>query len=237
MNDSETTVCEYLKSLRIGSVRYEPDGNVPPDFLVDGRVAVEARRLNEHEEVNGIPRGLEVTAKPLHRAMVKALRASGPPDGHRSWYVHYTVRRPLPTWKDLAKSLGNVVQEFRERLDDPPAELRVGRAIRLRFLPAGRTYDTLLVLGGSADHDSGGFVVAELLRNLKICIAEKNRKVAPVRHKYGEWWLALEDRVAYGALDRGDVREVREALGHVPGFVKVLLVSPIDPTRGIDILA
>ncbi len=85
MNDSETTVCEYLKSLRIGSVRYEPDGNVPPDFLVDGRVAVEARRLNEHEEVNGIPRGLEVTAKPLHRAMVKALRASGPPDGHRSW--------------------------------------------------------------------------------------------------------------------------------------------------------
>jgi len=45
MNDSERAISEYLDSLRIGGVQYEPDGNVPPDFLVDGRIAVEARRL------------------------------------------------------------------------------------------------------------------------------------------------------------------------------------------------
>ena len=33
MNDSEKSVYEYLRSRRSGTVIYEPDGNVPSDFL------------------------------------------------------------------------------------------------------------------------------------------------------------------------------------------------------------
>jgi hypothetical protein len=36
MDDSERTVFEYLEGLQIGRVQYEPDGNVPPDFLIGG---------------------------------------------------------------------------------------------------------------------------------------------------------------------------------------------------------
>ena len=32
MNDSEKSVYEYLTSLGLGAVVYEPDGKVPPDF-------------------------------------------------------------------------------------------------------------------------------------------------------------------------------------------------------------
>lgn len=235
MNDSERTVCRFLESLGLGLVEHEPDGKNPPDFLVAGRIAVEARRLNENEEVDGIHRGLEVTAKPLHRAVVKALAQSGSPPGAHSWFVHYTVRRPLPSWKETERLLCDGIRQFRARLDNPPSELRLGRALRLNFHRASRRHDKLLLLGGSSDHDAGGFLVAELSRNLRICIGEKVRKVNRVRHKYGEWWLAFDDRIGYGALDGNDADQLRAALGPVSGFHKVILVNPLDPTRALHL--
>jgi hypothetical protein len=105
MNDSERTDGSFLESLGLGPVKHEPDGKNPPDFLVTGRIAVEARRLNENEEVDGVHRGLEVTANPLYHAVVKALARSGPPPGAHSWFVHYTVRRPLPSWMETERLL------------------------------------------------------------------------------------------------------------------------------------
>ncbi len=235
MNDSERTVHQYLASLQIGPVAYEPDGNVPPDFLLDGRIAVEARRLNQNEEFKGTYRGLETTSKPLHSLVVKALAESGPPPGLHSWFVLYTVWRPLPPWKELEAMLRAALREFRERLDDPPAEMRVHRSLRLSFFRASSRHDTLLVLGGSTDRDSGGFVVAELVRNLQWCIAEKTKKVAAFRHKYVEWWLVFEDQIAYGALDDDDVAQLRAALSVPHEFAKVLLVNPLAPARAVQI--
>jgi hypothetical protein len=235
MDSCERTIHEYLESLRIGNVRYEPDGNVPPDFGIDRRIAVEARRLNEHEEVEGGYRGLEITAKPLHAAVVKALGNSGPPIDCRSWFVQYSVRRPLPSWKEVEKSLRDGVREFRQRVADPPRELKLGGFMRLRFHNASQPHPTLLILGGSSDHDAGGFVVAELCRNLEICIPEKSRKVAAYLERYPEWWLAFEDRISYGQLDSDDVDQLRQALGPVALFAKVILVNPLQPTAGIAV--
>jgi hypothetical protein len=53
MNRDETLVDKYLRSLGLGEVVYEPDGKVPPVFLVGRRIAVEARR-----HCVGIGRGL-----------------------------------------------------------------------------------------------------------------------------------------------------------------------------------
>jgi hypothetical protein len=235
MNDSERTICEYLKGLRIGHVQYEPDGNVTPDFLIGGRVAVEARRMNEHEEIDGGYRGLEVTAKPLHAAVVKGLEQSGPPVDLRSWFVHFSVRRPLPPWKDVEKALRSAVVEFRNRATEPPAEMTLGKFMRLRFQPASRPHPIMMLLGSWSDHDAGGFVVAELMRNLQICIPEKQRKIAPFQKRYSEWWLALEDRIAYGHLDRDDVRELRRALSPMTVFAKVILVNPLEPSNAVEI--
>ena len=79
MNESEKSVYEYLTSQGLGAVVYEPDGKVPPDFLVSGRIAVEVRRLNQNEETADGHRGLEETSKPLHALVCKALADVGPP--------------------------------------------------------------------------------------------------------------------------------------------------------------
>lgn len=234
MNDSERTVSEFLKSLRIGSVVFEPDGNFPPDFVVDGRIAVEARRLNENELVCGVHRGLEETAKPLHK-VVNALALSGPAGSHGSWFVHYSVRRPLPPWKTVKRLLHDAVRQFRDQIPNLPTEIPLGQFLKLEFHRASNAHDALLLLGGSSDYDQGGFLVAEVSRNLLLCIAEKTRKLQRVKNNYAEWWLVFEDRISYGFLDAVDIATIRAAVGQVDGFARVVLVNPLEPTQGLEV--
>ena len=71
MDDSEKLVEEFLIDRGFSNVIYEPDGKVPPDFLVNGRIAVEVRRLNQNEEMDEGYRGLEEVAIPLKVALRK----------------------------------------------------------------------------------------------------------------------------------------------------------------------
>ncbi len=59
MDTSERIVWEYLLHRGFRDVVYEPEGKVPPDFLVDNRVAVEVRRLNQNEDT-------PVGERPIH---------------------------------------------------------------------------------------------------------------------------------------------------------------------------
>ena len=233
MRRSERVICEHLLALRIGAVVFEPDGQVPPDFLVDGRIAVEARRLNQHEMVGTSHRGLEVTSIPLQSTVRKILREYGPAAGRDSWFVFYTFRRRLPPWKEVERLLRRGLREFVAELHDPPENVQVTSRLRLRFAKAGNRHNDLFVLGGYSDHDAGGFVVADVIENVRLCIAEKQRKVEPYRHRYSEWWLALEDLIAYAHIDADDVNQVRAHLQVQHDFAKVILVDPLDPTRTV----
>ena len=63
-----------------------------------------------------------------------------------------------------------------------------------------------------------------------ICIKEKTRKVAPVRHRYPAWWLLLVDYIGYGADPEDEVR-LRELLQGDHGWDRVILVNLHQPTR------
>ena len=71
MNRDESIAETFLKSLGLGTVTYEPDGNISPDFLLDSRIAIEVRRLNENVNVGGQVRGLESE----HISVGKVIRA------------------------------------------------------------------------------------------------------------------------------------------------------------------
>ena len=59
MKISERLVDDFLAYRGYRDVVYEPDGEVPPDFLLDGRIAVEARRLNQNYKTGAHTQGLE----------------------------------------------------------------------------------------------------------------------------------------------------------------------------------
>jgi hypothetical protein len=235
MNDSEKSVYEYLTSQGLGTVVFQPDGQRPLDFLVDGRIAVEARRLNQNEETATGYRGLEELSEPLNERVEKALAAMGPPVDGVSWWVRYTYRRPLPPRRKLDALLRRALREVRDQPDLRDQELRVTNNMRLRFIRAGAMHPNRFVLGASSDRDSGGFVVSEMARNLRICIAEKDVKVSKVRHRYSEWWLAFEDRIGYGLLDEQDRRQLRALVRFDDRWSKIILVNPLKPSTGFEL--
>lgn len=105
MDHSERIASEYLSSRGFRDIVYEPDGNVSPDFLINGCIAVEVRRLNQNEETADGWRGLEETAIPLQAKISRLLGDLGSSDGGDSWYVAYSFRRPLLPWPELADAL------------------------------------------------------------------------------------------------------------------------------------
>jgi hypothetical protein len=67
---------------------------------------------------------------------------------------------------------------------------------------------------------------------MMICIEEKTRKVARVRSRYPEWWLALVDTIGYGHHDDSERADLRRLIQVNDEWDKIILVSPLDPTQG-----
>ena len=59
----------YLRHCGYEDIVYEPDGKVPPDFLVNRRIAVEVRRLNQNFKHEGRIEGLEQVSIRLQMGM------------------------------------------------------------------------------------------------------------------------------------------------------------------------
>ncbi len=66
MNKDEKEVENYLKTLNPISLQFEPEGkDTTPDFLLDNKIAIEARRLNKNYFNGDIVHGQESLEKPI----------------------------------------------------------------------------------------------------------------------------------------------------------------------------
>jgi hypothetical protein len=234
MDRSERIVSEYLSYRGFRDVVHEPDGNVPADFLLNGCIAVEVRRLNQNEDTPDGPRGLEEAAIPLQAKVSRLLRTLGSSEGGESWYMVYTFRRPLPPWDELANALRFELGLFRCDSEHQPTTRNIAQGFRVRLLRAGRPYPDFFVVGEYTEGDSGGFVLSELERNIRICVAEKTQKISRVRERYPHWWLVLVDHVAYELSD-SDREQLRQLLQMDHSCDKIILVSSLDATQGYEL--
>ena len=236
MDAAEATAEQYLKHIGFKTVVYEPDGNIPPDFLCDQRVAVEVRRLNQLETTTtGDPRGLEETAIPLLARLRRTLLDSGPPKNHsHSWFVFFRFARPIPEWKKIGPKISAYLSSFRDGAT-ADRKMRFDKNFEVEVAAASKLINSqCFVLGGYSDRNSGGWLLAEMQSSLAICIPEKTLKISKVRHRYPEWWLVLVDHVGYG-LDEFDRELFRDQVKAEHTWDKVVLIDPRDGTRAFEI--
>jgi hypothetical protein len=177
MNIDEEIVKRFLEN-KFQKVVYEPDGNFPPDFLVDDLIAVEVRRLNQNYEYeNGKAKGLEEEWIPLWQKFEKLLLNHGKPITGKSWYIGMDFTRPVEKWEKLAPKIKSILKTIEI---DQPREVRlycVTENFTIDAIPSSKIYDTTFRMGASSDGDSGGFVLHELEKNLLLIIAEKTEKI------------------------------------------------------------
>ena len=237
MDASERLAQLYLESLKIGRVDYEPDGNIPPDFLVDGRIAVEVRRLNQnHETPEGTYESLEQVWIPLWQRLQKHLPSLGPSRNEECWYVCIDFSRPLEEWKALGPLIDAALLSFMTSPYRQQSTLQITPNFAVDLLKSGKDHGSFFVLGASSDNDAGGWVMGEVARNLQLCIDEKERKIAPHRAKYGTWWLVLTDHIDYSMEpeDRATFRaEIMPTIRHT--FDKIVLIDPRDHRRSFEV--
>jgi hypothetical protein len=94
MNAKEHRAGNYLQGLGIGSVRFEPDGNIPPDFSVGSSTGVKVRRLNQNYFGEDDPKGLEELSISLWRILEKGASGFGNRFSAKSYWIFAEYRRP-----------------------------------------------------------------------------------------------------------------------------------------------
>ncbi len=234
MDASEKLVAKFLAHRGFTDVVYEPDGNVPPDFLVDGRIAVEVRRLNQNYDTGTSTQGLEEVAIPLWQKVRKLALSLGPPTQGVSWFVYFRFGRPVEPWKKLEPKLRAKLKGFINGATHVNTSLALGNGFKLQISRASNPHLTFYVMAGRSDRESGGWLIAEIEKNLRICISEKTAKIAKVRSKYPEWWLVLVDHIGYG-LDDFDRTQFQDQVSILHDWKKIILLDPHDHARAFEI--
>lgn len=108
------------------------------------------------------------------------------------------------------------------------------QGFELDVFRASKPHATIFVMGGYSDQESGGWLLSEMETNIRHGASEKSRKVAKVRHKYGQWWLPLVDNIGYG-LDNFDRKMFRDQVSIEHDWDKIILIDPHEPTRSFEI--
>jgi hypothetical protein len=234
MDTCEELAQGHLFNLGFSDVIFEPDGSCPPDFLVDGRIAVEVRRLNRNEQMESGLRGVEVDHIATVKRFCKLLAELGPPRAGVSWFVGYKHQTPIPQWDRIKKKLRRRLVDFRDNEDEQRLRsIPIADGFEIEILhKASKPHATFFVFGGSNDSGAGEFVVPEIERNVRLCITEKTGTCAECRHKYPEWWLILVDWISFGgAVSDQDLG----CLDIDHDFDKVILLNPLDTKIAFEI--
>src|SRR5688572_23448856 len=220
MNRDEQLAYDYLIGLGLGEPVYEPDGEVPPDFLLAGTKAVEVRRLSQHTVHDGEVRSLEQDAIPLRQRFQNLLAEFEPRDG-RTWFALYNYRRPLPDWPSLRQLLRATLAAFLRDPMDQTLRLQITDRFTITLHQSTDFLGSAFVYGGHTDFDQGGWVVSEIIENLGVYVPEKTATIAPHRSKYPTWWLLFVDYI--GTPDEKD--EVRRYCKRPPEWDRIIVLN------------
>jgi hypothetical protein len=232
-DESELIAQQFLLHSGHCSVDYEPCGrDTAPDFLVDGQIAVEVRRLNQNfVSRDGLVEGVEQQWRNIWNKLgTLAISFKTPIEGE-SWFLFINhFRRPVADWNILKPRIRYELTNFMNQPVRSACTIRLNRNFAISLHPAGRLFPTFFVLGAGHDFDAGGWVVAEMMENIHLCIREKAGLID--RSKYNEWWLILIDRTGLG-FSKDDHDSLLELMSQEYAFDRIMLINPRDHTHAL----
>jgi hypothetical protein len=229
----EQVAIEYFQSKGYSDIIHEPDGNVPPDLVIDGFIAIEVRRLNQFKRMNGLNlplEDLEYSLMPRVRKLMESVTC----EYSHTTYVSIDYKRPLKVDKILMDDIEKLLHLHIKSLD-LKMHYQVRNNLRVRFWPTKKNYGRPYVWASSSDGDGGGFVVANILESLNIIIKEKQRKILPYKSKYDVWWLAVNDKIGFG-IDDIDLDQLNSAFNIKTFFERIIFISPFDSLKGMELI-
>lgn len=186
MNRDEKTVNKYLTVNGFSQIEFEPFGKgTIPDFIVNGSVAVEARRLNQQRLTGSKLRGLEEDSFPIRRLVQQILEEKGPPTDGRSWLVSYHIERTGKQVKnkEIKSELLALLSSVEDGVTDHRVVMRIPSGLEITLSPTPCSDQKKFELAVISDWDEGGNVISKLVENIEYCISEKSEKIRKAKEK------------------------------------------------------
>ncbi len=226
-NDDEVIAQKWLKAQGYGDIRKQC--NNPPDFVVDGKLAVEVTRLNQR--INGgsdnHSKGEEEVRIPLTDQIKKTIEQLGSPGNEgRSWNIdcEYDFSVRLPNRRTVKTQISDALEPLLKPYDDS-----VIKGMWARHFDSSRHaeqsldeigYPHLCLECGicldltevphspekffvSNVSDGKGIIVADEMKiSAQNIIREKSKKIREQKKigAYESWWLILVDHVCLAPM-------------------------------------
>ena len=236
MNSEESIAEKHFLSQGFQSIDFEPDGNIPPDFVLDKKIAVEVRRLNQNKVIEGKAIGTETLQNKFWQKLKSLVlrlnnRFKDLPN-NQSIVLSFSFSRPLTLNKQSIREIENLILENYQ--NDNFEVAKHSKNLEIRFYKTEYKPDEPFIMGGYSDRDTGGFVVSNIYKNLRLVIEEKEKKVQKYRDRYETWWLVLIDRID-GRLEEIDIKQLSN-LPHIETyFEKVIMLTGRNQDIRVDI--
>lgn len=224
----EKIVEKCLRNQGFEKIKYEPDGNIPPDFVLNDKIAIEVRRLNQNYLKNGEINGLENENFQVRDIINRLIDKISDTNFDTSAFLTYSIKRPLPENKIIKQELKKILTHYKEDMSNYK-EFTIEKNFHIELFPCEKQEQQFEIMF-SSDTDAGGFVLYEIYKNIKLVVAEKECKIKKFKNNYDEWWLALVDCIGYG-LSESEINQLNQMPKFSSVFSRILMVSPIDDLK------
>ncbi|MBY0475899.1 MAG: hypothetical protein K2Q13_12750 [Nitrosomonas sp.] len=232
MNRDESVAKNYLEKY-YDNVKFEPDGNIPPDFLIENSIGVEVRRLNQqHYYANGETEGLEETAIPLCNKVKKVLSNYDAEAGGNNFWVGLCYERDKGKLDVSEKKIKEAIDAFHSQNEAIPYKYKIGENVLLEFIAKGSVTTHRYELGSEIDLDSGGWIANVCSDAIRHCIEEKEIKIMPYIARYDRWWLLLVDHMSYTKSE--DQVDIVKCITKPSCFERIIIVNYDGTSKPID---
>ncbi len=234
MKREEAIAKAYLKSLGFNDILFEPDGNIPPDFLINGKIAVEVRRLNQHFFAKNKVTGLEEQRIPLFNLINSTLKEfDSQYEGHSYW-VSISFHRPIGKGNLNKKAITKALSNFLREPFLLPYDIKVTESIFFHLRSREASEGEVFRFAIGMDRESGGFVLYKFRTNFDYCVQEKSAKIKNYYDKYPSWWLVLVDTIAYG-FDEEEKQEIKSMVSVDSMWDKVIVLEAMQGKNILEI--
>lgn len=230
MDFVEKATWEFLTSLDLGEVVYEPCGKKTfPDFSLSGNIGIECTRL-----VHTIPAsGSQFNATELEPRIIHSLQRAIEKKiskNHRfSVFVGISYRMEIDTRKS-ARNLSRFLDSLDLSDISLPLVHQIDDTLEINIFHANNRFESTFMLGSATNMDGAMWLFSELVEQSRHAMIRKGEKISPKHLGFKEYWLAVSSDLTIGVSD-DYVHEAGKALKGKWPWSNLLLIDPNDPRR------
>lgn len=221
------------------------DNRDPPDFVVEGRIGVEVRRLNRM--TGDTNRGLESVEKPLEGDIKAGLRAAGePPGGYKVFVDCDLLRADLPAREVIICEVKHATDQYIEIIREafqvghrpPCSPFKLDCGMSIEFVPGEVAAAGSFELNAVEAATSSRLVIPDSIDNINRCIEVKTDKIKNRVHRYPQWWLVLVDHNIHtpGSWETDEWQTIRDNLVDTGPWARIVVISWMDCLMHVDLI-